>query len=67
MTTVAIPQPESVEITETESEIAIIVPETEPNNLSQRSPSQKTLWWKKILVSLRQKIEALAKMLPNEV
>ena len=67
VTTVAIPQPESVEITETESEIAIIVPETEPNNLSQRSPSQKTLWWKKILVSLRQKIEALAKMLPNEV
>ncbi len=65
MATIDIPQPESVEITE--SEIAITIPETELNSLPQRSPSPKIRWWKKILVGLRQKIEALAKMLPDTV
>ena len=64
--TIKIPQPESVEITE--AEIAITIPETETDNLSKSTPQTKTsLWWKKILVGLRQKIEGLAERLPDRV
>ena len=59
LTTIDIPQPESVEVSE--GEVEIIVPKKpEPK-------ANSSLWWKKILVGLRQKIEALAKALPNEV
>ena len=66
VTTIVIPQPKSDEISE--SEIAITLPQTQPDdNFSKleqsRSPSR---WWKKILVGLRQKIEALARQLPDE-
>lgn len=66
VTTIVIPQLKSDEITE--SEIAITRTQTQPdNNFSEleqnRSPSR---WWKKILVGLRQKIEALARQLPDE-
>jgi hypothetical protein len=54
---IEIPQPESVEITEKDTKINI--------------PSQETTassgWWKKLLISLRQKLEGLVKMLPSEV
>jgi hypothetical protein len=59
-----IPQPESVEITE--DEIAITVPSTE----TIPAPELKTespVWWKKLLVGLRQKLEGLVKLLPSEV
>ena len=64
---ITIPQPKSVEITE--SEIAITIPDsqTQPDpDLQERSP-KATLWWKKILVGIRQTIEALARKLPSEV
>jgi hypothetical protein len=66
VTTIVIPQPKSDEISE--SEIAIRLPQTQPNdNFSEleQSPSPSR-WWKKILVGLRQKIEALARQLPDE-
>ena len=53
---IAIPEPESVEITD--EEIAITIPEAES--------TPKSSWLKKILVSLRQKIESLVKLLPDE-
>lgn len=65
-----IPEPESVEITE--SEIAITIPKTESSEASRASNNNlktkfKTpLWWKKILVGLRQKLEALARSLPSQ-
>ena len=60
VTTIDIPQPESVEVSG--KEVEIVIPATEP-----RSKADSSLWWKKILVGLRQKIEAWAKKLPNEV
>ncbi len=57
-----ITQPESAAITE--DEISITTPETEPI----KTPEQKTaapVWWQKILVSLRQKLESLVRLLPN--
>ncbi|MGL4882985.1 MAG: hypothetical protein ACRC8K_18300, partial [Waterburya sp.] len=59
-----IPQPESVEITE--DEIAITVPSTETITVPE-SNQEAPIWWKKLLVGLRQKLEGLVKMLPNKV
>ena len=65
--TIKTPQPESTAITEDEiNEISITLPQTE----SIEIPEQKTksrLWWKKILISLRQKLENLVKLIPNEI
>ena len=55
VTTIVIPQPEI----ET-SKIAIADPQSKPQPTTN-------IWWKKILVGLRHKIEALAKTLPDEV
>ena len=64
---IIIPQPNSVEITESEIAITIPEPQIQPNlDLPERSP-KATLWWKKILVGIRQTIEAIAKKLPSEV
>ena len=63
---IEIPQPESVEITE--QQIAIKIPETESPDILESEPKSSTpLWLKKILVGLRQKIEALVKLLPQAV
>ncbi len=63
---IEIPQPESVEITQ--QQITIRIPETESADTLKSEPKSSTpLWLKKILVSLRQKIEALAKLLPQAV
>ncbi|MGL6344933.1 MAG: hypothetical protein ACRC80_37990, partial [Waterburya sp.] len=64
---IEIPQAESVEITE--GEIAITVPSREITVAPQSPQSTKEapLWWKKLLVGLRQRLEGLAKMLPSEV
>lgn len=64
---IEIPQAESVEVTE--GEIAITVPSREitPAPESPESTPEAPLWWKKLLVGLRQKLEGLAKMLPSEV
>jgi len=54
------PQPESAAITE--DEILINIPKTE----AIKTPEQKTeapVWWQKIIVSLRQKLESLVKLL----
>jgi hypothetical protein len=59
-----IPQPESVEITE--DEIAITVPSTETIPAPE-SKTESPVWWKKLLVGLRQKLEGLVKLLPSEV
>jgi hypothetical protein len=59
-----IPQPESVEITE--DEIAITVPSTE-TTAAPESKTEAPVWWKKLLVGLRQKLEGLVKLLPSEV
>ncbi|MGL6337651.1 MAG: hypothetical protein ACRC80_00750 [Waterburya sp.] len=61
---IQIPQPESVEITE--DEIAITVPSTETITVPE-SNKEAPIWWKKLLVGLRQKLEGLVKLLPNEV
>ena len=61
VTIITIPQPKSGETT-------FAIPQTQPDNFSELEPSQpRSRWWKKILVSLRQKIEALARQLPDEV
>jgi hypothetical protein len=59
-----IPQPESVEITE--DEIAITVPSTQTTTAPE-STTEESVWWKKLLVGLRQKLEGLVKLLPSEV
>ena len=58
ITTIVMPQPESAE--NSEAEVAIANPQ-------MQSKPTTDLWWKKILIGLRQKIEALAKTLPQEV
>lgn len=60
---IAIPEPESIAITD--NEIAITIPQTDSDSISEseRVPA----WWKKILVRLRQKLEGLVKLLPDEV
>lgn len=69
-TVIDISQAESVEITE--SEIAITIPKTESSqtytvsNSNPETKLQTSSWWKKILVRLRHKLEALAKLLPNQ-
>ena len=61
VTVITIPQPKSGETT-------VAIPQTQPDNFSELEPSpSRSRWWKKILVSLRQKIEALARQLPDEV
>ena len=62
---IEIPQPESVEISEDEI-VVTIPPQIEPNSAS-KSENSAPAWWKKILVGLRQKLENLVKLLPNEV
>ncbi|MEO1670354.1 MAG: hypothetical protein AAFR77_06120 [Cyanobacteria bacterium J06631_2] len=63
---VVLPQPESVEIKG--SDIAITIPASNPEgNLENSETSDQPLWWRKILVKVRQTIEALAQKLPTEV
>ena len=57
VTTIIMPEPELVEASE-----AVAIADSETNFKSTTGS-----WWKKILVGLRQKIEALAKTLPDEV
>ena len=68
---IIIPQSKSIEIAESEVEldIAIAIPTAQPddNSSESESTSVKFLWWKKILVGVRQTIEALARQLPSEV
>ncbi|MBE9045954.1 hypothetical protein IQ255_16345 [Pleurocapsales cyanobacterium LEGE 10410] len=66
LTTIEIAQPDLAKITEAEQSVTL--PETESSNSSQPKPQNPApLWWKKILVSLRQKIEGLARLLPDRV
>ena len=60
---IPIPEPEAVEITE--DEIAITIPPLDSNAESDEE-IQSPVWWKKILVRLRQKLEGLVRLLPNE-
>ena len=60
VTTIDFTQLESVE--KSPGEVATVIPETD-----SKPQANTSLWWKKILVGLRQKIEALAKTLPDEV
>ena len=84
---IVIPQPESLEIIESElalnkennnvtpalpsetideDAIAITEPTVMPNSaISETKP--KFLWWKKLLVKIRQQLESLARQLPDEV
>ena len=63
---IVIPQPESVEIAE--SEITTTIPDRPEGNIENLEPRQsRSPWWKKILVGLRHQIEALARQLPDEV
>ncbi|MEO0013057.1 MAG: hypothetical protein RLZZ535_1446 [Cyanobacteriota bacterium] len=68
---IIVPQSKSIEIAESdiESDIAIAIPTAQPddNSSESESTSVKFLWWKKILVGVRQTIEALARQLPSEV
>lgn len=56
------PQPELEAISE--DEISIDIPETEPIK-TQDQTNETTVWWQKILLSLRQKLENLVRILPN--
>lgn len=68
---IIIPQSKSIEIagSDIESDIAIAIPPAQSARDSSESEptSVKFLWWKKILVGVRQTIEALARQLPSEV
>lgn len=55
-------QPESEIITE--DEISITISETETIKTSEQETTAQ-VWWQKILVSLRQKIESLVRLLPK--
>ena len=59
---IEIPQPDSVEITD--DEVAITIPSTEVDTALEVEAEPS--WWKKLLVSLRQKLEGLVKLLPSE-
>lgn len=61
---IEIPQLDSVEITD--DEVAITIPSTE-TNAALEVEGDKPVWWKKLLVGLRQKLEGLVKLLPNKV
>lgn len=61
---IEIPQPESIAIAE--DEIAITVPSKKTTTVPE-SKTKTPVWWKKLLVGLRQKLEGLVKLLPNEV
>ncbi|WP_019508780.1 hypothetical protein [Pleurocapsa sp. PCC 7319] len=66
LATIDIPQPKSVELTE--DQVALTIPEIESTNISQLQPkSEAPLRLKKILISLRQKIEILIQLLPSVV
>lgn len=62
--TIEIPQPESVEITK--DEITITIPPQETITVPEIE-TQTPVWWKKLLVGLRQKLESLVKLLPSQV
>ncbi|MGL5831787.1 MAG: hypothetical protein ACRC1Z_00960 [Waterburya sp.] len=64
---IEIPQAESVEITEGEIAITVPIRETTAAPESPESKPEAPLWWKKLLVGLRQRLEGLVKMLPSEV
>ena len=63
ITAIEIPQSESVEITE--DKIAISIPQTETSIEPEIEP-KTPVWWRKLLVSLRKKLEGLIKTLPSE-
>ena len=58
LTTIIMPQPELLD--NSEAEVAIANPQIE-------SKPTTDIWWKRLLIGLRHKIEALAKTLPDEV
>ena len=60
---IEIPQPESVEIKD--DEIAVNLPQNEAD-IADEENIETPVWWKKILVGLRQKLEKLVKLLPSE-
>jgi hypothetical protein len=64
---IIIPQSKSIEIAESNIAIAIPATQSEGDSAESESTSVKFLWWKKILVGVRQTIEALARQLPSEV
>ena len=62
---IVIPDPESVEING--SNIAIIPTKETEQKITESEVTNKLLWWKKLLIRVRQSIEALARQLPDEV
>ena len=68
--TIEVPQAESVEISEDEIAIALPKPESDSNldtEIGTGTETEAKVWWKKLLIRLRQKLEGLVKLLPNEV
>ena len=64
---VEISRSESVEKTDNEiNEIAINLPSAETKTVPNANEENNPAWWKKLLVSLRQKLEDLVKLLPNK-
>lgn len=59
-----IPQSESTELNETEITIDLA---SKDLNLEQIEENSAPVWWKKILVELRQKLDSLVKRLPTEI
>lgn len=66
-TTVTIPEVEPVEISTSETFMPISPKQSDINSIESESIKPSSAWWKEILESLRQKIEALAKQLSNQV
>jgi hypothetical protein len=60
---IIIPQSESIKIVESD-DVAIAVTSTDP---VPESKTEAPIWWRKLLVGLRQKLEGLVKLLPSEV
>lgn len=61
---IIIPQSESIEIVEAD-DVATTVPSTEIP--VPESKTKASIWWKKFLVGLRQKLQGLVELLPSEV
>ena len=65
--TIEVPQAKSVEISEGEIAIATPTLETESNlNIEVETETEAEVWWKKILVRLRQTLESLVQLLPQK-
>lgn len=65
--TAAVSEPESLALSPSETKDETPPTQLDKDLLKPKTVNSESMWWKKILVGLRQKIEALARQLPDQV